>query len=78
MWTGMIVMVTQKPECGKAAYPREERTSEMGLILEEERQRLQSRRMEGQFMGILLHSHHSDETESPGDIVHFNDMQLLL
>lgn len=33
----MIVMVTQKPECGKAAYPREERTSEMGLILEEER-----------------------------------------
>lgn len=29
-------------------------------------------------MGIRLHSHHSDETESPGDIVDFNDMQLLL
>lgn len=29
-------------------------------------------------MGILLHSRHSDKTESPGDIVEFNDMQLLL
>lgn len=74
----MIVTVTHKPEWEKADNPREERTSEMGLILEEERQQLQSRRMEGQFMGILLHSHHSDETEAPCDIVDFNDMQLLL
>lgn len=38
MWAGMIVTVTHKPECRKAANPREERTSEMGLVLDEERQ----------------------------------------